>query len=401
MTQPSEKSSAESYPQLDRLGPRLDATVVSVKRLEQRTASRAKDINALAEAFCDYSAKVDDQAEGVETLMDVVEAAATRCELMELEARLTAQFDRQISDLKADMAASAAAAKQDAAELGAWRDWAAKQLASQGSRCASAEATITEMRDGASGAAAVEAAEARMQKELETFAMQFRQAAQHVESSVQTLDRKLQSSVSALSQSIEGGGTHAALQAEQLAEHVKRVLDAGRQRTMNTEAELERFASRLGQEGQTLKEAMAAMSVRLDKVCGGNADVTSTEIAALAGDAHSKSIMAMALSDKFGQETAMLMTKVETLDRRMTETKQQQQALTAASRAGPPGAPPPAALRAEEAEPPAGAGTSVAGAPVPDGASGPASPTGSPLPHGTTNGVRRRVAENPPSTSLG
>ena len=102
------------------------------RRRSRRCAGFTADLAALARAFCESNAKVDDQAQGIKTLMDMLESTATHRQLSELEERLTARFDKQISVVKAEHQAQVhavvASAKQDSVELDVWREWVAGQF---------------------------------------------------------------------------------------------------------------------------------------------------------------------------------------------------------------------------------------------------------------------------------
>ena len=123
-------SGRETY----RLELRLNAadSVRAAQALEKRCAGFTADLAALARAFCESNAKVDDQAQGIKTLMDMLESTATHRQLSELEERLTARFDKQISVVKAEHQAQVhavvASAKQDSVELDVWREWVAGQF---------------------------------------------------------------------------------------------------------------------------------------------------------------------------------------------------------------------------------------------------------------------------------
>ena len=174
-------------PPMPRVGAaRLEEAVAA---LESRAGSMQKDAAALAGALTGLSTKVDDSAEGLEVLMDVLDTMVSRNDLEEVEQRMQQQLD-----------AVGARALKDAAELDALRISVARQqvvavdrldkLEKQLERIDQAEGRLTALE------AAAKAEEDKylglLEGELQGFARSFAAAASGVDGVVQSLDRKLQ-----------------------------------------------------------------------------------------------------------------------------------------------------------------------------------------------------------------
>ena len=183
----------------------------------------AQEIGALSEAFGAATAKLDDQAEGVELLLESMVDSVTRAELAELERRLEERWEAKIGGRleaiqaghRLQLESAAAAAEGEAKQLAAYRESAAARLDALEARLGQLEAGSAEVQrvrdklqkvegelDTTAGIVSAlrstaergEALlEARMEEELQSFARSFGQAASRVDGVVQSLDRKLQS----------------------------------------------------------------------------------------------------------------------------------------------------------------------------------------------------------------
>jgi hypothetical protein len=237
--------------------------------------------------------------------------------------------------------------------------------------------------------------EQRLQSELDMFALKFSQAAHNVESTVNALDRKLMSSVGALTTAVEGGDTHAALQASQLAAYVKRTLETGRQRSLSAEADLERIAGLIGDEQKALRGVIRESDAKLEQLT--EASATPAAVIVKADDAFLNSAVAAALAEKVGVETVALRSKVEGLERQLLGQRAAV-ATVEASAAPEEEVPPPSQPRASAADPSSPPPTPKRGDLEEEEA--PSSPAagGSPPAPGSAGGRRRLARKTSKST---
>ncbi len=312
----------------DRLAPRVEAAEAGLHRFEQRAAAFSEDLAALTQAFYDCSAKIDAQANELETVIDVIETTCTVDDLQRdrehVEAQLDSRFDtlslrldKQIRDIKAQHRAQVdaltAAAQRDTDELTAWRTRMTGQLESHGAQClAATEKTLA-------CAGNLEAAEARVHAELEAFAKQFQAAAQRVEGNAYALDRRLHHSVSMLTQAIQEDSAKAARYSEWLAEHVKHSLEAGQKQALRTQLGMERLLSQLGAERIDLKETLAVaargakMQPRSHAGSSSASDVMLCESAS-ASETNAQTSADNEIAEQSDQQLESLLGRLDTID---------------------------------------------------------------------------------------